>query len=63
MISSESVSWFQALFVTSAAPTVRRGRGANVKPIVHATYPLAGAASAYAALAAGGFTGKIVLLP
>jgi len=45
-------------FSDFAAPRMQDGR---LKPVVHATFPLAEAASAYAALAAGGFTGKLVL--
>src|SRR5262245_3662392 len=31
-MSSESISWFHALVVSSATPSVRRGRALNVKP-------------------------------
>jgi len=47
-------------FSSFAAARFDDGR---LKPVVHRTYPLAEAASAYAALAAGGFTGKLVLIP
>ena len=34
-----------------------------LRPLIHATWPLEQAAEAYAAMAAGGFTGKLVLTP
>jgi NADPH2:quinone reductase len=58
--SREEKASLVSAFQTFAGTKLATGA---MKPIVHRTFPLAKAAAAYEAMAAGGFTGKLVLTP